>query len=178
MYRDNTLMPAEAVRLAALGHLATHDATYADVAGEVRQFAARVVGPNLDILGSSIELLRHEGLIDSADGADMGPKSQLRITDAGRESLLALLSARVRVPVEGINKYVLALKMRYLHLLDSAARAQQLAMLIEASEQELARIEDMADRYADELGHLASWIAHDRGGVEARIAWLKDLAEA
>ncbi len=63
MYRDNSLIPKEAIRMAALGALVKRDRSYGDVAGEVRKFAARIVGPSLDLLGTSIELLKLEGLI-------------------------------------------------------------------------------------------------------------------
>ena len=53
MYRDNTLIPTEAVRLAALGSLAEGDKQYAELASEIRYFVARITGPSLDLLGSS-----------------------------------------------------------------------------------------------------------------------------
>src|SRR3546814_5579489 len=68
MYRDNSLVPKEAIRLAALGLLAERDRPYGDLAREVREFAARIVGPSLELLGNSIELLRFEGLIAPVDG--------------------------------------------------------------------------------------------------------------
>ena len=67
MYRDNSLIPKEAIRLAALGTLARGPMSYADLSREVRQFAARIVGPSLDLLGTSIELLKFEGLIAPGD---------------------------------------------------------------------------------------------------------------
>ena len=45
MYRDNSLIPAEAVRLAALGELARAPRIYADLAVAVRHFVQRLVGP-------------------------------------------------------------------------------------------------------------------------------------
>ena len=62
MYRDNTLIPTEAIRLAALGSLAEGDKQYAELASEIRYFVARITGPSLDLLGSSLELLHYEGL--------------------------------------------------------------------------------------------------------------------
>ncbi|MEC9167428.1 MAG: hypothetical protein VX596_10055, partial [Pseudomonadota bacterium] len=77
MYRDNSLIPKEAIRMAALGALWRAPMAYGDLAREVRQFAARIVGPSLDLLGTSIELLKFEGLI--ADGA----AARLVLTAAG-----------------------------------------------------------------------------------------------
>src|SRR3546814_6409886 len=84
MYRDNSLVPKEAIRLAALGLLAERDRPYGDLAREVREFAARIVGPSLELLGTSIELLRFEGLIAPVDGQGMADAAVLRLTDAGR----------------------------------------------------------------------------------------------
>jgi hypothetical protein len=58
MYKDNSLVPSEAVRLAALGLLARTPRAYADLAREIRHFAQRIVGPSLELLGPSLELLK------------------------------------------------------------------------------------------------------------------------
>ena len=50
MYRDNSLVPKEAIRLAALGLLAEHDRAYGDLAREVREFASRIVGRCANII--------------------------------------------------------------------------------------------------------------------------------
>ena len=52
MYRDNTLIPSEAVRLLALGILAGTPTSYAELAREVRHFTGRIVGPSLDLVGA------------------------------------------------------------------------------------------------------------------------------
>src|SRR5262245_48552828 len=49
MYKDNSLIPTEAVRLAALGLLTEGPRTYAELADEVRHFSSRIVGPSLDL---------------------------------------------------------------------------------------------------------------------------------
>ena len=67
MYRDNTLIPSEAVRLLALGILATRECPYAELAHEVRHFVGHVVGPSLDLVGAPIEVLKIEGLICAED---------------------------------------------------------------------------------------------------------------
>src|SRR5216684_2943531 len=58
MFRDNSLIPAEAIRLAALGILAEAPRRYGDLAAEIRHFTSHVVGPSLDLMGTSLELLR------------------------------------------------------------------------------------------------------------------------
>ena len=71
MFRDNSLIPTEAVRLAALGFLAEAPRRYGDLAAEIRHFTGRVVGPSLDLMGTSLELMRFEGLIEAVDGVDV-----------------------------------------------------------------------------------------------------------
>jgi hypothetical protein len=51
MYKDNSLIPTEAVRLAALGLLTEGPRSYGDLADEVRLFTSRIVGPSLDLIG-------------------------------------------------------------------------------------------------------------------------------
>ena len=59
MYADNTLTPKEAARLCALGTLADGPLTYEELARSVRHFLDRLQGPILDVMGSSIELLKY-----------------------------------------------------------------------------------------------------------------------
>ncbi len=176
MYSDNSLLPRETLRLAALGALTLGDMRYGALAGDVRHFISRLAGPSLELMGSSIELLRHEGLVEPAD--DDGDDPMLRITETGRAELRALLSATVRPPFNDLNKLVLALKMRFLHLLDEAARRDQADLLIEACRTELARLVDLRGAHQDEDGHLIDWLDHDIGLVESRLAWLEELRRA
>ena len=83
MYRDNSLIPKEAIRMAALGALVNGERSYIDVSTEVRQFSARIVGPSLDLLGTSIELLRLEGLIEVVDNCGGDGEELLRLTPNG-----------------------------------------------------------------------------------------------
>ena len=126
MYKDNSLIPTEAVRLAALGLLTEAPRSYADLADEVRHFTSRIVGPSLDLIGPPIEVLRVEGLIESAGGG-AGPDAALRITEAGRQELMRLLGANLRGPLGEFNKLVIALKLRFLPLLEPAARRLRLS---------------------------------------------------
>ena len=89
MFRDNSLIPTEAVRLVALGLLAEGPRRYGDLAAEIRHFTSRLAGPSLDLMGTSLELLRLEGLGRGGRGplADTAP---LAITPAGSAALAAL----------------------------------------------------------------------------------------
>ncbi len=176
MYRDKTLLPTEAIRMAALGALAQRPHDYASLAREVRAFASRVAGPSLDILGSSIELLRFEGLVAQVNG-EAGPAAMLEITEPGRDALTELLTSNLRSPTDGVSKLIFALKLRFLHLLEQADQRDQVDIMVEMSEAELARLQDLAARYVEEPGHLQEWLRHDIGEVERRIAWLRGLRD-
>ncbi len=180
MYRDKTLIPAEALRLAALGTLAQGPVRYGELSRSVRGFAARVAGPTLDILGSSIELLRHEGLVETpTGGARVGETDaddpMLVLTGRGRDALSNLMTANVRSPTDGVSKLVLALKMRFLHLLSPAEQHGQVALIIEMSEQERARLTDLAAQHRGEDGLLGKWLDHELAQVDARIDWLDQI---
>ena len=169
MYRDRTLLPKEAMRLAVLGILAGTPMDYAGLATELRHFTSRIVGPSLELTGSSIEMLRLEGLIAFVGG------QRLTLTDQGRAELRELLSSSVRAPFDGINRLVLALKLRFLHLLDADSQRSQAEMMIEAAETELARIEDLRKHHAAEPGHLLAFLAHDVDEARSRLEWFREL---
>jgi len=171
MYRDKTLIPTEAIRLAALGFLAEGPERYGELAAAVRHFASRVAGPSLDILGSSIELLRLEGLVEPVDAGEMAENALLCITEAGGAELALLLKSRVRSPVDDLNKLVVALKMRFFHLLDAEEKRGQLDLLMESVEGEITRLEDL--RAQQPAGLLARWLAHDIAQLEARKRWFE-----
>ena len=181
MYRDNTLIPSEAVRLLALGLLADRPRSYGELASEVRHFTGHLVGPSLDLVAPPLELLKVEGLIEPLDprsdqGAEDSEEAALKITEAGGDELRRLLVANLRAPVNAINKLILALKMRFLHLLPAAERRLQVEMLIEMSERELTRLIELRARHAQEPGHLTAWLDHDIAALTQRLEWFRALA--
>lgn len=175
MYRDQSLLPKEAVRLAALGCLLKDGPmSYADLALAVRHFVSRIVGPSLEMLGPSLETLRHEGLIAAANGGKVSDNTTLTLTDDGRAEFETLLCARIRVPAsDSLSRLVLALKMRFLHTLDPAKQAEQGALLTDAYESELARLEDLHRHHAGEEGHLPAWLEHQASLIRAELAWVQ-----
>jgi len=176
MYRDNTLIPSEAVRLLALGLLAEGDKRYDALASEVRYFISHVVGPSLELMAPPLELLKVEGLIDAVDSVGSADDQVLlQISPAGRAELTRLLTANLRAPVNDINKLILALKMRFLHLLDVAEQRLQVEVLIEMSERELARLTELRDKHAREPGFLAPWLDHDIVEITTRLDWFHEL---
>lgn len=176
MYQDNSLLPREAIRLAALGILAGGAVPYARLAAEVRHFASRIAGPSPELMGTSIELLVCEGLIAHDGETDGGEEAPLVLTGDGRAELHRLLHAGVRAPFTDVNKLILALKFRFLHLLPAPDQQVQVAMTAEAFETELARLVDLRGTHAGDPGHLVDWLDHEIAQGEARLAWLNALA--
>ena len=171
MFSDNSLLPKETIRLAALGILSERPLAYADLANAVRQFVGRIAGPSLELAGPSIELLRYEGLVEPVTD-DKDP--ELRLTADGRAELLTLLKATVRPPLTDVSKLIIALKMRFLSLLNEDERRDQADLMIDACEMELARLSDLRDPRSDEI-HFQEWLAHDIALVETRLNWLRDF---
>lgn len=171
MYRDNSLIPSETVRLAALGLLTEARRSYGDLASEVRHLSARLVGPSLDLLGPSIELLKVEEL------ASVNADEMLAITEKGRSELKRLLKAGLRGPIGEVNKLIIALKLMFLDVLDLEDRIMQIEMLAETFEQELARLRDLRGHLANRPGLLLNWLDHDIEQVEQRITWFQQLLE-
>jgi len=172
MYRDKTLIPTEAIRLCALGILAGGPAHYADLANEVRNFASRIMGPSLDVLGPSLELLKLEGLVKADAVAAERGNPKIRITEAGMKALHELLRSNVRAPVDDVNKLVIALKMRFLHMLDHTQRQAEIEALIDLSDQELARLEDLRGQDCAGESYLADWLDHEITQAESRRSFL------
>jgi Putative AphA-like transcriptional regulator len=172
MFRDHSLVPAEAVRLAALGLLAEAPRRYADLAAEVRFLTSRIAGPSPELMGTSLELLRYESLVAPADGA---ADPQLTLTVGGRAALEDLLRAHLRAPSTDLGKLGLALKLRFLDQLPAGEQSQQIALVIEACESELARLIDLRTRHGPAAGLFRDWLDHDIAQIEARIAWLRSV---
>ena len=178
MFRDNSLMPKEAIRLSALGLLSQGAKSYASVANEVRHFTTRFWGPTLDIMASSIELMRLEGLIESVteDGNGADGAAILRLTDAGRAELRDLLRATVRAEASDFSKLAIALKLRYMHLLPAVEQREQTEALIEMRQSEAARLIDLRASHADEGGYFLNWLDREIDRSQNDLAWLEDLA--
>lgn len=178
MFKDQSLIPAEATRLAALGMLAGASLCYADLALRVRHLSSRIAGPSLDLISAPLELLRYEGLVED-EGCSEAPADRrpLRLTEAGRAEFERLMLASVRAPINDLGKLVIALKLKYLHLLAPDQRAQQADRLAELAERELARLEDLRASHAEEPGLFYGWLEQEIVAVRARLAWFQDLRD-
>ncbi|MBM3547091.1 MAG: hypothetical protein FJX54_09060 [Alphaproteobacteria bacterium] len=176
MYRDNSLIPTEAVRLAALGELAQAPTRYGDLAVAVRHFMQRLIGPSLDLLGPSLELLKIEGLIRPIDGSGFDDNALLELTDSGRAALLRLLSAPLKVQGSELNRLVVALKLRFLDLLPAEERADQLELLADALTGERARLADLKAN-TDAVSPLGAWLDLELAQIDAKIDWCERQRE-
>lgn len=174
MFADNTLTPREAVRLCALGTIAQGDLRYSELAASVRHFIGRLTGPSLDLLGSSVELLRYEGLVQPVDGDGMEDDALLTITETGREAFRALMVAPLR-PASDLSKLITALKFRFLHLLPAKDREEQVDLLMDTSETGLARLLDLRQHVEGDPGYMASWLDEEILRAEQRLDWLETL---
>jgi DNA-binding PadR family transcriptional regulator len=178
MYKDNSLVPSEAVRLAALGLLAKRPRAYADLARDIRHFTARIVGPSLDLLGPSLELLKVEGLIEATDPKAPHDSQIVRLTKDGEAELQRLMNANLRGPMGEVNKLIVALKLHFLDLLTPDQRRQQLEMLMEVCDRELIRLNDLRAHHVDSEGALLPWLDHEIEEVKNRRDWFQKLWEA
>ena len=176
MYKDNSLVPSEAVRLAALGLLAKGPRAYADLAREIRHFAQRIVGPSLELLGPSLELFKVEGLIEAQNPKVPHDQQVMLLTDSGRAELLRLMTSTLRGPMGEVNKLIIALKLHFFETLSPSERRIQAEALEEACERELTRLLDLRSHHADTPGLLVDWLDHEIAEIESRRAWFKQLA--
>lgn len=170
MFADHSLMPKEALRLAALGMLAEQPMTYGQLASTLRDFVHHIMGPSPEAMGTSLELLRYEDLV-RADGSE-----RMALTAKGREEFVALMLATVRAPFNDLNKLVVALKLRFLPMLPADSQRDQASLLIEACRVELARLLDLRARQADRQGPFLSWLDHDIAQAQERLSWFEALA--
>ncbi len=179
MFADNTLTPKEAIRMCALGTLAQANVSmrYSELANAIRHFTSRVTGPSIDIMGTSIELLKYEGLVDAVEGIGMEDDALLALTDAGRRELTALMTSRVRAQGGEVNKLIITLKLRFLHILSCDEQIRQTELMIESTETEIARLDDLRSAHANDSGYLNAWLNHDIHQLESHLAWLNDLRQ-
>ena len=166
MFKDHSLLPAEAIRLAALGFLAEGPRRHGDLAAELRHFIGLAVGPSLEMMGSSIELLRHEGLVTAGEGED----AEFALTPAGLDDLTKLLRAPLRAPTNDAGRLALLLKLRFGHHLPAPAQAAQRTVIADALEAEAARLEELRRRFAANAPLFRRWLDRDIAELAGRIA--------
>jgi hypothetical protein len=120
-------------------------------------------------MGSSIELLRHEGLAEAGDGEGDSDNAALTLTAAGAAALTKLLQSPLRAPNNDSSRLVLLLKLRFLHHLAAGDRMAQRAQIVESLETELARLSDLRRLFASGAPALSDWLDRDIGDLQERI---------
>jgi hypothetical protein len=176
MNSDHALFPAEALRLAALGMLAESPRGYGDLAAEISDFASHIAGPSLDLLGTSVELLRYEGLIEAVDGGVADPSVLLDLTATGRATLAKLLRASLTAPASQINRLFVALKLRFLPLLPAPEQGRQLGCIAAWYRTEHERVVALRRRQAESAPEFLVWLDHEAAQLGAHIDWLDAAA--
>ena len=115
-----------------------------------------------------------EGLVaveTPGDGESEGP---LSITEAGRVEFEQLMAASLRAPGDQMGKFVLALKMRFLHLLSEESRQEQCALLVEVLQRELTRLAELRRHHGEAKGLFPSWLDLELELARRRLQWLRD----
>ncbi|HJU19942.1 MAG TPA: hypothetical protein VJ770_26115 [Stellaceae bacterium] len=169
MFGGNALLPAQAARLTALGMLAEGPLHYADLAREVAHFTGCIMGQSLDLMGTSLELLRYEGLIEAEGGTGMVDNAEMRITASGRAALERLLRAGLQAPSVEVNRLVLALKLRFLPILGAAERGEVLAQIREWYAAEIARYEELRVRHGARSAPFRLWLDREIALARERL---------
>jgi DNA-binding PadR family transcriptional regulator len=171
--RAQPLIPAEAIKLVALGFLAEGPCRYGDLAGQVRQFTARIAAPSLDLMGSSLEALIIEGLAAASEGRGMADNARLTLTPAGQSALAALLQAPLKGPLGDFTRLAQLLKLRFLHLLDPAERQAQIARIGEVVETEIGRLAELRRNDTVAPQPYLDWLDADIAQLQGKLARLE-----
>ena len=174
MQRDRVLIPVEGLRLASLGILASRGAMdYATLATQVRLFATSYGASPADVMSSSIELLRFEGLIAiGEDGEDTG-SAVVTLMPGAREELERLMLAPFRIS-GGSSRLMVALRIRFFRLLDTAAQRQLAEVLRDTLASERTRLVTLRRHLEGEEPGFLAWLDRDIARTEEDLTWLED----
>ncbi len=86
--------------------------------------------------------------------------------------LETLLIADVRPGATDLNKLIVSLKFRFLHLLSRHEQVSQVDILIDTAESELVRLIDLRNHHHEDKGYLIEWIDMEIKVLKGRIDWL------
>ena len=172
MYPDNSLTPKEATRLCGLGILMGGSCPYAELAQAIRTHITAVTGPSLEMMETSIELLRYEGLVSAED-----PDGDhiISITPKGRAEFETLMMANLRDSDSEFSRLVISLKFRFLKLMSPSQQQAQLDLLSERTERDLDRLIALRGSFAAEGRFFTDWVEKEISLSEQRLVWLESL---
>ncbi len=175
MQRDRVLIPVEGLRLAALGILASRGPMdYATLATMVRLFATSYGASPVDVMSSSIELLRFEGLIGIVGGEDAG-SARVTLMPGAQEELERLMLAPVRASGAS-SRLMVALKIRFFRLLDSTGQERLAEVLGDILRGERARLVNLRRHMEGEDPGFLAWLDRDIARTAEDLAWLEGEA--
>jgi DNA-binding PadR family transcriptional regulator len=174
MYPDNSLTPKEATRLCGLGILMGGEQGYAALAHAIRSHITAVAGPSLEMMGTSIELLRYEGLVTAKDPDG---ENIITITDKGREEFRTLMLANLRDTDSEFSRLVISLKFRFLRLLSTEEQLSQIDLLSDRTERDLDRLISLRDNFSTQGRYFTDWVDTEISLAEQRFGWLESLRE-
>jgi len=145
--------------------------SYDDIANEVRSFISRIVGPSLELMGTSIELLKLEGLIETVNDNDEDDASLLQLSPSGLQELKEYLRSNLKSGGSELNKLVIALKLRFIDILDDDEKRDQLLAIRDMYYNEKRRLEDLKNQTTWLTGFLLESLELDLFVVNKRIEW-------
>ena len=175
MQRDRALIPVEGLRLAALGILSRQGPmAYARLATMVRLFATSYGASPVDVMSSSIELLRFEGLIEIGEHEEDAGSAPVALTARGRVELERLMIAPVKV-AGAYAKLLVALKIRFFHLLGDEEKKLLAEVLGDALRGERARLVNLRRHMEGEDAGFLAWLDRDLARVADELARLDEL---
>ena len=145
---------------------------YAALAHAIRSHVTAVAGPSLDMMGTSIELLRHEGLVTSRDEDG---HNVISISDKGRAEFRSLMLANLRDTDSEFSRLVISLKFRFLRLLGIRERQAQIDLLSDRTERDLDRLIALRETFTAEGRFFIDWVDTEISLAEQCLAWLEGL---
>jgi hypothetical protein len=70
---------------------------------------------------------------------------------------------------------VVALKFRFFHHLSVVDQTDQINLITEVCEIELARLEDLHNYHEGDPGFITDWLKHDINRLKTRLKWLHNF---
>ena len=129
------------------------------------------MGPSLDLLGTSIELLKLEGLIEVVENSGGDGEELLRLTKSGLQELKEYLKSTIRSGSSDLNKLVVALKLRFIEVLEPHERLDQLVGLQAMYQAERNRLQDLRKHKEWSAGLLPGLLDLELAVTDQRLSW-------
>ena len=116
-----------------------------------------------------------EGLVKEDSGNAAFSDGQLILTQQGHDKFVELMQGNLRDTSGELSRLIMALKMRYLHLLDDDIRREQLEILQDVCELDLERVLALREEHANEASNFTGWLEMEVKRLEQKNDWLKSL---